>query len=336
MTIVSAYISDAQAKHGTPALSRDSQKTVSIIIPVPPGVEPTEALSHIRALDYPSDMIEVLVVEGSQPSRQRNAAAANATGEFIYFLDDDSLVTPDALRIGLEQLQDDEIAAVGGPAANYAQASFLQQISFEVLGSWFGSLNMRSRFRAVGSTRAVCGEELILCNMIMRASVFRAMSGLDERLYPNEENELMKRMRQRGHRVIYIPELVVRKFPRRTTAGFVQQMYRYGIGRGRHIFRLFGINDLVFFIPSLFVIYLAVLLIFPDRILSIPLLVYFVFIGIGSISIAAQRKRPSFAFAAFPLFMLMHLSYGLGLLRGVLFPLADDAAPALAVNVIRN
>ncbi|HEY5974070.1 MAG TPA: glycosyltransferase family A protein, partial [Geobacteraceae bacterium] len=69
---------------------------ISVIIPVKPGIVPT-ALAALRAVDYPDDLYEVFVAEGRRPSGQRNRAAAAASGDILYFLDDDSLVTTDCM-----------------------------------------------------------------------------------------------------------------------------------------------------------------------------------------------------------------------------------------------
>ena len=67
--------------------------TISIIIPVKPGGT-VRALNYLQRLAYPPEKIEVIVAEGTQPSRQRNEAARRSSGEILYFLDDDSTVAP--------------------------------------------------------------------------------------------------------------------------------------------------------------------------------------------------------------------------------------------------
>lgn len=49
--------------------------SISVIIPVRPGGMAQGVLESVAAIDYPEDRIEVLVAEGTQPSKQRNEAA---------------------------------------------------------------------------------------------------------------------------------------------------------------------------------------------------------------------------------------------------------------------
>ena len=43
------------------------------------------ALAGLRNVEYPENLFEVLVAEGTCPSRQRNQAACEALGEILYF-----------------------------------------------------------------------------------------------------------------------------------------------------------------------------------------------------------------------------------------------------------
>ena len=70
---------------------------ITIIIPTRPGDAAPQALAAAQALDYPREQLEIIVARGQQPSVQRNAALRAAQGDWIYFLDDDSLPLPDNL-----------------------------------------------------------------------------------------------------------------------------------------------------------------------------------------------------------------------------------------------
>ena len=54
--------------------------SVTFIIPVRPGIGRPRALDTIAKLDYPRELVEVVVVEGENPSKQRNRALARASG----------------------------------------------------------------------------------------------------------------------------------------------------------------------------------------------------------------------------------------------------------------
>ena len=86
---------------------------ISVIIPVPYGEWPAAVLERLETAPLaPGSSLEVLVVEGSQPSRQRNEAAKQAQGKILYFLDDDSFVLPGTIEAGLAYIHRENTAAV--------------------------------------------------------------------------------------------------------------------------------------------------------------------------------------------------------------------------------
>ena len=110
---------------------------ISIIIPVKPGGE-VKALEPLRQVEYPADSFEVLVAEGRRPSSQRNKAAAEASGELLYFLDDDSLVDPGFLRRVIGHFSDPQVAVAGGPSLTPSTDSLRQRAFGAALSSPFG------------------------------------------------------------------------------------------------------------------------------------------------------------------------------------------------------
>jgi succinoglycan biosynthesis protein ExoA len=298
--------------------TKSTIKNISFIIPVRPGDYPEQTINCIRKVKYPAEAVEIIIAEGSEPSKQRNLAVSKASGEYLYFLDDDSFIEPNNISIGLNHFGDNKIGAVGGPALTLANAKFLEEVFGETFGSFFGTYKTRLRSRQIGGPRLVRGEELILCNMIMPKEVFLKMGGLNSALYPNEENELIKRMRNDGYRFYYVPEMKVHRAKRNTIQAFMKQMYSYGVGRSKHIFEQFNIRDLVFFVPSLFLVYLFSLIFYHTPLTLLPLVAYCSLAFAASIKIVMRRRKLSLLLALIPSFFLMHLSYGVGLLSGIL------------------
>jgi succinoglycan biosynthesis protein ExoA len=288
---------------------------ISIIIPVKPGGR-VSALAGVRAGDYPSDFIEVLVVEGCQPSRQRNRAVAAAAGEVIYFLDDDSLVSPGFLQRAVRHYADPVVAAVGGPSLTPDTDSVLQHSFAMAFSSVFGGGGMRNRYRRTGVVRATCDRELILCNLSFRRERFLAQGGFDERLYPNEENELLERIRRDGGRLIHDPDLAVSRSQRPTFRAFCRQLYGYGRGRGEQTV-LSGIIKPITFIPSIFLLYILLLPLAHKAVYYLPLLCYLILSLIISVFEGIRGGRLRSALSLPVVFPFFHLCYGLGMIRGL-------------------
>ena len=307
---------------------------ISVVIPVRPGQYPAEAIKHLSALDYPAELVEVLIAEGDRPSIQRNEAVKQATGEIIYFLDDDSFVAPDNVNLALQYFALPKVIAVGGPAVTHSESTFLETCFGEVVASAIGTFTTRARYVPVGEPRPVRGEELILCNLLMKKKDFTRMSGLNPKLYPNEENELLKRMRGDGLRFYYVPELIAYRTRRKTVSAFARQMWSYGAGRAKHLFQKFHFRDLPFLAPTAFALYLLSCFIFHPLWYLIPLILYAGLIGGAAVEIAVRRE-PLTGLVSFPCFLVMHLTYGIGVLAGLLVANYRSPPAALPVQVTR-
>ncbi len=291
---------------------------VSIIIPVKPGGK-VRALAGVRRLNYPMDSFEVFVAEGKCPSRQRNMAATAASGEILCFLDDDSQVSPEFLDRMVRHYADPAVAAVGGPSLTPETDTPLQQAFGMAFASVIGGGGMRNRYRLTGQARATCDRELILCNLSFRRDVFLRQGGFDERLYPNEENELMERLRRGGGLLIHDPGLAVERSQRPTLKAFCRQLFSYGRGRGEQTVITRAIKPITF-IPSLFFLYLLLLPLAGKPVYYLPLLCYLIVTVAVSAGNAARTRRLRSAAMLPVVFALFHLCYGAGMVRGLVAP----------------
>lgn len=302
-------------------------RKISIIIPVKPGglVKALEALSVV---DYPSDLLEILVAYGRQPSCQRNRAALQAGGEILYFLDDDSIVSPQFLKRLLLHYADPVVAAVGGPSLTPANDTALQKAIGLALASVFGGGGVRNRYRKSGNTRATADNELILCNLSFRKDIFHEFGGLDERLYPNEENELMERLRKAGFLLIHDPDLAIYRSQRPTFTAFLKQMSGYGRGRAEQTY-ISGEIKYMTLIPSLFLIYLCLLPFFITSVYVIPILCYAITILCCALFEALNAGAANLIPRLLCVFPALHLAYGAGMIRGLVSPRFRKSSPVV-------
>ncbi|HKZ16273.1 MAG TPA: glycosyl transferase family 2, partial [Geobacteraceae bacterium] len=174
-----------------------------------------------------------------------------------------------------------------------------------------------NRYRKKGGVRETGDDELILCNLSMRSDVFRAFGGFDERLYPNEENELMVRIRKKGLALVHDPDLAVCRSQRKTFPAFVRQIFGYGKGRGRQTL-IGGISGFGSFVPVVFLLYILSLFLMDKPVYYLPLLCYLVVGLLGAVGGSYRAGRLRLAPVFFFLFPVLHLSYGAGILRGLL------------------
>ncbi|HEY3346804.1 MAG TPA: glycosyltransferase [Nitrospirota bacterium] len=300
---------------------------ISVIIPVKPGGR-VRSIDALKAVDYPRDRMEVLVAEGRQPSVQRNAAARQATGEILYFLDDDSLVTPELFKVAAKRFDDPKVSVVGGPIITPPTDSFLQKSFGLALSSPFGGSTIRARYKKLGAERPGTENELILANLAFRRDVFLAAGGLNEKLYPNEENELMNRLQDEGHIFLYVPDAFIWRSQRTSYKLYCRQVFTYGRGRmDQNYAHPEGFKPL-HMAPSLFLLYTLSMPFICWKPYLLPFGAYLALNLIASAASAVEGKSPLQFFVMPFMFLTLHLGYGAGFLRGLIKGLLPKPAPA--------
>ncbi len=296
---------------------------VSVIIAARVGQTQVAALDGLSQLLGDANGIEVLLVRGRSPSRQRNLAAGEAQGEILYFLDDDSLIASGAVERLRNEFSDPRVSVLGGPNLCPSDASFLHRVFAAVMGNRLVFGPSSARYRRIGRRRLSSEKELILCNMAIRASAFHRAGGFDESLYPNEENALLDEIAKTGDQIVYDPELLVSRYPRSTLSAFVRMLYRYGRGRGEQVRLYPGVSSVLNFVPAMFVVYLvglAILSLVSSELLQ-PFLIPLVFYAALSVAwTLASRWRLGLpvVVASIPLVPVSHIAYGLGLWKGLI------------------
>lgn len=319
--------------------------SVTVLIAARPGQAEVKAVPAAQALDYPPDKLEIIVARGKQPSAQRNAAMKAARGELLYFLDDDSVAMPGSLRRAVSHFTHPEVVLVGGPNLCPADAPTLEQVFALVLGSLVAFGPSRARYAQVGVARQTSEKELILCNLVARRDVMLRLGGFNEALYPNEENALMDELQKAGAKLVYDPELIVHRRPRRTLRAFARMLMTYGRGRAEQ-FRLHPTpGSALNFVPPAFVVYTivtVVLLAAVPRVGKWLAVAFALYAGVvlGQAAVLAlmpplQAGRTGSwgirlfrSVAAIPFIVLTHLLYGFGFWRGLFTSLKPGSRPA--------
>ncbi len=300
----------------------------SVVIPTrssSPRIDAVRSVLRCRRQD--GESIEVICALGDQPSAQRNMALTLAQGPHIGFLDDDCLVSPDWMLRALENLKSTSASVVGGPNLTPHNSSFFSKCVGKVLASRWGTASMRARYSQVGNEIVVAGDEKTqLCNMVFDRKVFESFR-FNEDMFPNEENELLSRIADEGHELLYDPKLTV-THPRKTDlTSFARQIFRYGRGRARqtklqprtlspiHVFPSLTLIGTIAFLASLFLGPT-----FLTSILGPPLLAYVMIVFLSSARIASSlRSFKAFLLSAL-LYPSLHFSYGAGFLLRLLIP----------------
>ncbi len=301
---------------------------LSIIVAAPPDQEVLLSVEALKGLDIPENFAELIVARGQMPSIQRNVAVKHASGEWLYFLDDDSMISAQAWKRVQYWAEHSDAEVVGGPNLCPEEASFVQSIFAVLLGSALTFGPSRARYMAIGELRPSTEKELILCNLLIRKNAFENAGGFDEALYPNEENALMESIAHKGGGLFYDPALSVRRYPRSTVSSFLHMLFRYGCGRAQQFRRYPSSGSLLNMAPAFFLIYIFVTVCLltlgvvklesgPAMVLLSPFLFYgLALLGqmISNMGVFGMTR----SLLAMPMMLLCHLFYGGGFWVGCL------------------
>jgi len=284
-----------------------------------------EAVSRIQT-DMPSaDIFTVSFPERLGAAEARNRLLPHAAAEWLYFIDDDAYVGRDFFNRFYEQSTfTPHAACIGGPNLTPPASSPFQTATGIVLSSRFGAAKSRNRYTPHKLDMFLCREEsLILCNLFVRA---RAMENrrFPVQLASNEENWLLLDLQAIGAELVYASNLAVWHERRGRLTQLISQIHIYGIGRGQ-VLRLRPWSCRYFHIvPALVVCFsAAALFLAPWWPLLFKLWLDFAmaYAGLLTLALIRRARAPSGIsaplFLSAPLFPLVHISYGLGILRGL-------------------
>lgn len=166
--------------------------------------------------------VRLLEQRNAGPAAARNHGASHARGEILAFTDDDCLPEPEWLR-GLEtRLARQPEALVGGRTLNSLRDNPYSAASQLVVDFLYRVWNEPPDDAVFFTSN----------NMAMTARAFQASGGFDPAfpLAAAEDRDFCSRWRERGGRLVYVPEARLAHAHGYTGRGFWRQHFGYGRG----------------------------------------------------------------------------------------------------------
>ncbi len=295
----------------------------SLIIPVAP-YRSCEIMESINKLDYPRKEFEIITKHGYNPSDNRNRAIKKAKGRYLVFLDDDGILERDYLKQADKFLKKNpDVDIVGGPQLTPPSDRYFARTSGYVMSSWFGTYTMSSRYSKRSENLDADEYSLTSANCIAKREVFKKIKPFDPRLFPGEDPELYARAKKAGFKLAYTPTLVMYHRRRPTFFQYCRQFFKYGFVRMQkekiNKTPILMVNP-VFFIPSLFLVYLITLplWLWIHSVFILPLVLYAILVlGFSVYEVSRHNDWKALPLLPF-LYLSMHLSYGLGLIYNLI------------------
>jgi glycosyltransferase involved in cell wall biosynthesis len=256
----------------------------------------------------------------SNPSRivstGLNAAIRIARGEVIIRMDVHTQYAEDYVAQCVRALKQTGATCVGG--AWLAKGHSLRQRAIAAgFGSPFGSGGAKSRRPDYNGA-----VDTVYLGAWRRADLI-ALSGFDESLIRNQDDELCLRITRSGGRLWQSSSIRSHYLPRDTFGALWQQFYEYGYWKAAVIRKHRRFASLRQLAPTSTVVLLFALVIagffVPDAwLLLAGALIAYVAAAFLAAVLAIRSHRPTNLISVVVSFVCMHLGYGLGLGRGIL------------------
>jgi len=305
-----------------------------------------KCLDSILANDYPNDRLEILVVDGmSEDGTRRTVESYGRNYAFIRLLDNPKKITPAALNIGIANATGEIIMRMDAHSTyppNYISGlvGWLEKTQADNVGGVWATVPATQTFMAEAIALALShpfgvGNAYFRIGVkeprwvdtvpfgCYRREVFERVGMFDEELVRNQDDEFNLRLIRQGGRILLIPEIVSHYHARESLPKLWRMYYQYGYFKPLVARKVGGVMTIRQVIPAVFVLSLLVSgALAPWTVYggwALRALVFaYVAADLGSSICVGFQRRVRCALAIPVVFPVLHLSYGLGFLKGTL------------------
>ena len=327
--------------------SSNTHPMVSIIVPCRNEVGwIAHCLESILVNDYPSERVEILVVDGMSDDGTRAIVEDFASRHSrVHLLDNLKRIAPAALNVGIAAAQGDIVMRMDAHVEY--PPDYISKLVLELDRSGadnVGGVCLTCPAKETPLARAIAlgmSHPLGVGNSYFRIGasqprwvdtvpfgcyrrqVFERIGGFDEELVRNQDDEFNLRLIRAGGRILLTPEVVSRYYARDSLQRLWRMYFQYGYFKPlviRKIGRVMTVRQMA---PSTFVAAIAVLAVagFWSKLAwgALALLVAPYVLAIAGVAASALRKHGlACASCLFLVFPTLHFAYGIGFLKGTI------------------
>ncbi|MBO5007464.1 MAG: glycosyltransferase family 2 protein [Clostridia bacterium] len=244
-----------------------------------------------------------------------NEAIMSANEEVIVRIDAHAYMPPNFIENRMKNIELGEFVA-GGPCSSI----------YENDDSW-GNLLLKTDNSMFGSGINVCRRGIkknyvnTMSHTAYRREVFAKVGGFNENLARTEDNEVHYRIRQAGYKLCFDPEAVSYQYARSSLKRMINQKFGNGYWIGLTLGVCPGCISVFHLVPCAFVlgiILTAFLSCFGIWQLASLMWGLYALFAVGNTVITAINDGFHLFTPVMPIiFLLLHVSYGLGTLKGI-------------------
>ncbi len=196
-------------------------------------------IDSLLASDYPSEKIRIYYVDGGSTDRSievargygsvalialhpeyptpgmgRNHGWKQGSSELVHFLDSDTILNPDWLKIAVKAMDDEQIGAVMG---------FRKEMHPEhSVYNWIGNIEWNG---PIGESSCFGGD------VLLKRKVLEKTGGYDELLVGGEDPELSRRIIRDGWKIVRLDALMTQHdLAMKTVRQYLARAFRSGYG----------------------------------------------------------------------------------------------------------
>jgi len=321
---------------------------VSIIVPCYNEVRFIgKLLQNIADQDYPTERLEVFVVDGmSNDGTREEIRDFVKPYPYIHLLENEKRYVPFALNKGISGSTGEVIMRMDAHAeypTNYISrlVESLYQLNADNVGASLITLPGDSTIRSLaiasalsssfGVGNAHCRLDIKTIRQVdtvpfgcFRREVFKRIGLFDEELLRNQDDGFNAKLTRNGGRIFLVPEVKIRYYARTSVKSIRKMFYQYGLFKPLGNKKAGRPATLRQFVPPLFALFLILCviggLIVKETLLLglIGLAFYLVVDLIFSIRILTKNSQPQLIFYLPWIFFVIHISYGFGYLSGII------------------
>lgn len=292
---------------------------------------------------YPKDLYEVIIADGRSTDKTRDIIKEyNEKYHNIRLIDNPKMTAPTGINLAIKESKSDIIIIFG--AHSYADKDFILEnvkaLEKEEVGCAGGTINtintttkgeaialaMSCPFGVGNALFRYADKEAYVDTVAFGAykrELLDKIGLLDEELVRNQDDELNFRVVESGAKILLTPKIKSDYYSRDSFTKLWRQYFQYGYWKVRVIQKHNRPAAIRHLIPMLFVLFLGlggILSIFSSFIRTAYFSIIAVYLLLDlffSAKLAIKNNKKCF-FYIIPIFLILHLSYGIGFILGLI------------------